>query len=78
MAIGLVDVRTLDVPRDEQFEVAPAVAVPGVEDSGYLGPASPETVARNIARRARIRLFAALAPLGFLLSLLIVVSGAGL
>ena len=75
--MGLVNVTTLHAPRHEQLGVTPVI-VPGVEDTGYLGPASPETVARNIARRARMRLLAAVAPLAFLLGLLIMVSGVGL
>ncbi len=76
MAMGLVNVTALNALNDEQFEATPTA--PGAEDSGYLGPASPETVARNIARRARMRVLAALAPLAFLLALLLFVSSVGL
>lgn len=74
MTMGSVNVTTLHAPRHAQFEVAPTAA-PRAEDSGYLGPASPETVARNIARRARLRALATWAPLAFLLALLLIVSG---
>ena len=76
MAMGLVNVTALNALNHAQFE---AVATdPRAEDSGYLGPASPETVARNIARRARIRVLAALAPLAFFLTLLLIVISVGL
>ena len=76
MAMGLANVTVLHAVRQEQLETAPA-ARPRREDSGYLGPASPETVARSIARRARMRALVAVAPLAFLLTLFLIVSGVG-
>ncbi len=76
MAMELVNVTALNALNREQLEVTPTA--PRSEDPGYLGPASPETVARNIARRARMRVLATLAPLAFLLTLLLIVSGVGL
>ncbi len=44
-------------------------------DSGHVGSASPETVARIIARRARFRVIVMLAPLAFLVGLLLFAIG---
>lgn len=74
MATGLVDVTPLYAAKHGELIVAPAVS-PHSEDSGYLGPASPEIVARNIARRARVRIVATMGPLAFLFALLLLVIG---
>ena len=77
MGMRLVNVTALHALRNEPFDVGPTDA-PRVEGSDHLGRASPETVSRNIARRARMRVVAAIAPLAFLLALLLIVSGLGL
>ncbi len=74
MATAMVDVTPIYAAKHGELGVAPPVT-PQTEDPGYLGPASPEKVARSIARRARIRVIATLAPLSFLVALLLVVVG---
>ena len=78
MATGLINVTALHVVGHEPLGLAPA-SIPGASDSAYLGPASPEAVAGSIARRARIRLLAAMAPLTVLfITLLVIINGAAL
>ena len=74
MATGMVDVTTLYAEKHGELN-DPIAASPALEDPDYLGPAFPETVARNIARRARLRVFATMAPLTFLVVLLLLIVG---
>ena len=72
MATGMGDVTRLYAARHGELDLTPS-ALSTVEETVSLELASPEAVARNIARRARVRVLATLAPLAFLVSVLLVV-----
>ena len=72
MATGMGDVTRLYAARHGELGLTPD-ALPRIEQATRLDLASPETVARNIARRARIRTLATLAPLAFLVGVLLLV-----
>ncbi len=74
MATGTADVTALYAARHGEPDLAPSASAKA-EDAANLELSSPETVARTIARRARARVFATLAPLAFLVGVLLVVVG---
>ncbi len=74
MATGIADVTALYAARHGEPDLASS-APPKAEDASSIELSSPETVARTIARRARVRVFATLAPLAFLVGVLLVVVG---
>ena len=74
MASGIVNLAPLYAAKHGELGAAQAGS-PVSEDSRQLGSASPETVARKIAKRARFRVIAILTPLAFLVVLLLFAIG---
>ena len=80
MVTGMMDVTTLYAAYAAKHgELTAARAVSPEDATPDLGPASPEAVVRNIAKRARVRVVATLGPLTLLfVLLLLVISRVGL